>query len=148
MRNALKPGLLLLLLTGTLISRSQRHYKPHSVLSSGAWYKIAVRETGVYRMDMGFLKSLGLPTSIPSDQLQVYGRREAMLPEVNNTPRTDDLEEKSVQTVDGGDGNLNGPYYVLFFAPRPGQWVLDAATKQFKHQKNRYSDRLVLLYCP
>ena len=78
MGNALKTGLLLLfLLTGTLVGFSQRNYKPHSVLSTGSWYKIAVRETGVYRLDMGFLKSLGLPSSLPSDQLQVYGRREA-----------------------------------------------------------------------
>ena len=102
MHLVLKTKLLLMLLAAGLMTTAQRSYKAHSVLSVGKWAKIAVRETGVYKLDMGFLKSLGLPQNIPSSQLQVWVRREAMLPEANNIPRTDDLEELALQVNDGG----------------------------------------------
>jgi hypothetical protein len=138
---ALKKRLLLCLCLSALWAAAQRTYKPHSVLSTGTWYVIAVAETGVYRLDMGFLKSLGLPPSIPSAGLQVFGRREAMLPEANNSPRTDDLEELAVQVTDGGDGVLNNSDYVLFYAEGQHRWVADSAGRRFNHQKNLYTER-------
>lgn len=141
MSKALYWGLLVLLLVSGRWAGAQRSYAAHSVLRSGAWYKIAVRGPGVYRLDMGFLKSLGLPASVPSSQLQVWGRREAMLPEANNAPRTDDLEQLAIQIIDGGDDVLSGQDYALFFATGPNQWLLDSLTKQYHHQKNLYSDR-------
>src|SRR6476661_6729008 len=129
------------LLVWSLGAAAQRTYASHSVLRSGLWAKIAVRETGVYRLDMGVLKSLGLPPSIPSSQLQVWGRREAALPEANSTPRTDDLEQIAIQVQDGGDGVLNGSDYALFFAEGPDVWRYDSTQRQFQHQKNLYSER-------
>ncbi|HEY1021144.1 MAG TPA: hypothetical protein VGE06_02470, partial [Flavisolibacter sp.] len=38
----------------------QRTFKPASVLASGAWYKISVPETGVYKLDASFLSTLGI----------------------------------------------------------------------------------------
>lgn len=135
-----KVWLLGLLLMG-LHAHAQRTYKPHSVLSTGAWYKIAVSQTGVYKLDMGFLKNLGLPQSIPSGQLRVFGRREAMLPEANNIPRTDDLEELALQVSDGGDGVLSGADYALFFAEGPHQWAFDSTNRKFHHKKNLYAEK-------
>jgi hypothetical protein len=83
------------LLLGVAVS-AQRTCGSHSVLSTGTWAKISVRETGVYKLDMPFLKSLSLPATIPSGQLQVWGRREAMLPEGNSMVHTDDLEEVAI----------------------------------------------------
>src|SRR6476619_1766759 len=122
----LKTKLLLILLAGSFVAAAQRTYKPHSVLSSGTWVKIAVHEAGIYKLDMGFLKSLGLPQNIPSSQLQVWGRSEAMLPEANQTPRTDDLEQLALQVADGGDGVLNNSDYALFFALGPDEWRQDS----------------------
>ena len=141
MRNAFKTGLLLCLLAVALEATAQRTYKAHSVLNSGEWYKIAVRGPGVYRLDMGFLKSLGLPQAIPSAQLQLFGRREVVLPEAVAAPRTDDFEEISIQTVDGGDGILNNADYALFFAEGPHQWVFDSANNRFGHRKNLYAEQ-------
>lgn len=141
MVDALKTGLLTLLLTGGLAAIAQRTYKPHSVLSAGAWYKIAISQTGVYRLDMGFLKSLGLPQTIPSGQIRLFGRREAALPEANNVFRTDDLEELAIQINDGGDGILSGSDAVLFFAEGPHQWIPDSINKRPVHKKNRYSEK-------
>jgi hypothetical protein len=72
-------------------SGAQRIYKAHSVLASGAWYKIGVSEEGIHRMDAAFLSSLGLGSSIPSSQLRVFGGESGMLAENNAAARIDDL---------------------------------------------------------
>jgi hypothetical protein len=121
---------------------AQRAYKPHSVLASGAWYKIAVPAEGVYKLDAAFLSSLGLSGNIPSSQLRLYGKSTAMLPESNSAPYSDDLQEVALQVVDGGDGILNGSDYALFYSNGPNQWVADSMARRFTHQKNLYSGRV------
>lgn len=121
---------------------SQRVYTPNSVLASGNWYKIAVKEGGVYKIDLAFLSRLGInATGTPSSSIQVYGTGGAMLPEAANGSKTDDLKELAVWVEDGGDGQLNGSDYVLFYAPGPHPWLADSLLKTFRHQKNLYSDR-------
>ncbi len=121
---------------------AQRSYTQNSVLASGAWYKISTAAEGVYKMDATFLASLGLSGSIPSSQLRLFGRTGGMLPEANATPRPDDLEEIGITIEDGGDGQLNGSDYVLFYSPGPDEWKKDSAAKRFGHQKNLYSDKV------
>ena len=64
-----------------------------------------------------------------------------MLPEANAAARIDDLEEIAIQVEDGGDGQLNGNDFVLFYASGPDQWVKDSVNKRFSHQKNLYSNK-------
>lgn len=92
-------------------------------------------------MDAAFLSSLGLGANLPSSQLRLYGRTGGMLPEANSTSRIDDLEEIAISVEDGGDGQLNGSDYVLFYSPGPDEWKKDSAAKRFSHQKNLYSDK-------
>ena len=44
----------LLVLTMTMVATAQRIYKPNSVLATGNWYKLAVKEAGVYKIDIVF----------------------------------------------------------------------------------------------
>lgn len=121
---------------------SQRSYQPHSVLSTGTWYKIAVKEEGVYKIDVPFLTSLGINTSnLPSSAIRLYGNGGNMLPEANAITRPDDLIENSIEVIDGGDGILNGADYLLFYATGPNNWKTDSVNKQFSHRKNLYSDK-------
>ncbi|HVG42025.1 MAG TPA: type IX secretion system sortase PorU, partial [Chitinophagaceae bacterium] len=120
---------------------TQRLYKSHSVLSTGNWTKIGVREGGVYKMDAAFLTSLGIGNNIQSTALRIYGNSGAALPEANNVRRIDDLEEIAITIVDGGDGVMNNADYVLFFAPGPHQWFRDTITNLYYHKKNIYSDK-------
>ena len=41
-------------------SIAQRIYKANSVLASGQWFKIAVKDPGVYKIDVPFLNGLGI----------------------------------------------------------------------------------------
>jgi len=119
---------------------AQRSYKNSSVLASGNWYKIAVKEPGIYKVDMAMLNKLGISTSnLASASIRLYGNGGAMLPEACNGSITDDLAENAIEVVDGGDGIFNGNDYFLFFAQGPDIWTKDSVNQRFKHQKNLYN---------
>lgn len=135
-------SLFLLLLAACGLLRSQRTYAPNSVLASGTWFKLSVTQPGVYRIDLSWLTAAGLSSSgIQSASIRLFGNGGQMLPEPNNSPRPDDLQELSLQVVDGGDGAFNGSDYLLFYAPGPDRWITDSANRRFSHQKNLYSDK-------
>lgn len=120
----------------------QRTYSPNSVLSSGNWYKISVKDPGVYKIDIPFLNSLGINTgNLISSSIRIYGNGGQMLAEANAGPWTDDLKENAILVMDGGDGIINGSDYILFYANGPDEWIKDSANLRFSHRKNIYSDK-------
>lgn len=126
----------------SLAASSQRTYKASSVLSSGNWYKLAIKSAGIYKIDIPFLNSLGISTgNLSSNSIRLFGNGGQMLAEANAGPWTDDLQENAIMVVDGGDGVLNGSDYILFYAAGPDQWVKDSFNLRFIHKKNLYSDR-------
>ncbi len=121
---------------------SQRVYAPHSVLASGVWYKISARETGIYKIDLSLLSSLGINTSgLSSASFRLFGHPSGMLPEANSGTYLDDLTELAVQVVDGGDGLINNSDYILFYHPGPDEWLRDSLNQSFTHRKNRYTSQ-------
>lgn len=121
---------------------SQRIYAPHSVLASGSWYKLSVKKTGVYKIDLPFLNSLGVNTSnLAASSIKLYGNGGSMLAEANQSYRPDDLVENAIKIEDGGDGILNGNDYILFFASGPDEWMKDSLNSRFSHRKNLYTDK-------
>jgi hypothetical protein len=118
---------------------AQRTYTENSVLSTGTWYRIAVSDPGVYKIDASFLNSLGIQGAVSSASIRLYGNGGKMLPENNAVPRPDDLIENAIQVEDGGDGTFNGADFFLFFADGPDEWIRDSVNKRFSHQKNLYS---------
>jgi hypothetical protein len=120
---------------------AQRTYKPNSMLASGTWHKIAIKEAGVYKVDVAFLSSLGFNTaSLSSASIRLFGNGGAMLSEANADMPADDLVENAIMIVDGGDGVFGGSDYFLFYAPGPGRWIKDSLNGKFFHQQNIYSD--------
>ncbi len=120
---------------------AQRSYTTNSILSGGSWYKIAVKQEGIYKVDLNLLAALGITTTnLSSSTIRLYGNGGGMLDENNATTRPDDLFENPIEMVDGGDGLFNGPDYFLFYAPGPHRWLKDSANQSFLHQKNLYSD--------
>jgi len=124
------------------VAIGQRVYAPHSVLASGSWYKIALKEEGMYSIDVSFLNNLGINTSnLPSASIRIFGNGGHMLSESNAGPWMDDLHENSIQVLDGGDGVFNGSDRIVFYAQGPHQWLRDSANLRFNHRKNLYSDK-------
>lgn len=121
---------------------AQRNYRSNSVLSSGEWYKLSVKNSGVYRIDIPFLQALGINTgNISSNAIRLFGNGGQMLAEDNAVPRADDLTENAIQIFDGGDGIFSGSDFFLFFAAGPDSWIKDSANKKFRHQKNLYTNQ-------
>jgi hypothetical protein len=119
---------------------AQRTYTGSSVFQSGIWAKVAVKNPGIYRVDVSFLQSLGFNQStIPSASIRLFGNPAGMLPENNAAPRTDDLTENAILVFDGGDGVFNGSDYFIFYAEGPDRWFKDSLNQRFRHQKNLYS---------
>ncbi len=122
-------------------SKAQRVYAPNSVLATGNWYKIGVKQEGIYKIDVAFLAGLGINTgNLSSASIRLYGNGGGMLPENNSLPRTDDLFENPVEMMDGGDGIFNNSDYFIFYAPGPNRWLKDSINARFTHTKNLYSD--------
>lgn len=113
-----------------------------SVLATGDWYKLAVPDRGLYRIDYSFLSStLGISGSISSSAIRLYGNGGAMLPEAAGALRADDLGEVAVQMFDGGDGSFGAGDYLIFYAPGHTSWSWNTATGRYEHSKNLYEDR-------
>ncbi|RYY31572.1 MAG: type IX secretion system sortase PorU [Chitinophagaceae bacterium] len=130
------------LVIASLPLHSQRIYTSNSVLASGDWYQISVDAPGVYRIDLPLLAKLGLNTSnLSANAFRLYGNGGFMLPENPGSQPPDDLTENAVFVSDGGDGQINGNDYILFYAPGPHRWLNDSVNRKFSHIKNLYADR-------
>ncbi len=142
MLNKTKIGILLLLFLGRQpLLQAQRVYAANSVLATGNWIKIGIKQAGVYKIDAASIASMNLAAgSIGSASIKLFGNGGAMLPEPNAQFRNDDLVENAIEVVDGGDGIFSGNDYLLFYANGPHQWLKDSLNKQFNHIKNLYAD--------
>ena len=133
--------LLLLFLGRQLPIQAQRVYAANSVLATGNWIKIGVKQAGVYKIDAASIVSMNIATgAINSASIKLFGNGGAMLPEPNAQFRNDDLVENAIELIDGGDGVFSGNDYLLFYASGPNGWVKDSLNLQFNHLKNLYTD--------
>src|SRR5688572_23808289 len=120
---------------------SQRNYAPSSVLATGSWYKVSVKQEGIHKIDLPLLQALGVNTqNLGSASVRVFGNGGRMLSEANNGEWTDDLQEIAIGVEDGGDGVLNGADHLIFYASGPHGWTKDSLNQRFSHQLNIYSD--------
>ena len=134
-------ALIFYLLLITVSVCGQRIYTTQSVLTTGQWYKIGVKEAGVYKVTVTQLGQLGISTAnIASSAIRLYGNGGGMLPENNALPRPDDLLENALLISDGGDGIFNGSDYFLFYSTGADRWQKDSLNQRFSHAKNLYSD--------
>lgn len=113
----------------------------NSPLASGVWYKIAVSQTGLYKVDYNFVSTqLGL-SGVSSSQIRVFGSGGKMLPEKNSTDEIEGLTENAIWINDGGDGNFDPGDYFVFFAQGILNWSSDSNNSRLIPEKNLYSDK-------
>jgi len=114
-----------------------QNYAEHSVLATGNWFRIGIREDGIYQLTYEDLRQIGI--SDPS-QLRIYGNGMGMLPVMNNEPGQDDLQENGIFFETGQDGIFNAGDYVLFFGKGPHTWEYDSVNKFFHKKLHNFSD--------
>ncbi len=126
--------------SATIPAVTARTYQSNSVLANGNWYKIAVKEEGVYKIDYNFLKKLGLDIDqINPKNIRLYGNGGFMLPQKNSEPRVDDLKENAIEVVGEADGKFDANDYLVFYNSGNTRWAL-SSQQNFEHQQNVYTD--------
>ncbi|MBL8001439.1 MAG: type IX secretion system sortase PorU [Flavobacteriales bacterium] len=116
-------------------------YPANSRMASGEWYRFTVHQDGVYRVTYEFLQELGVSGPVASDQLNIYGNHEGMLPFTNSAMRPTDVLPNAIEVVDGGDGQFGPGDHLLFFASDAQRWQGGGSgCGPWSHVKNVYSD--------
>ncbi|MEM7510570.1 MAG: type IX secretion system sortase PorU, partial [Bacteroidota bacterium] len=125
----------------TYLGAQPREYANSSVLSSGTWYKVGIKEDGIYRLDADFFNQLGINIgSVNPANIQLYGNGGAMLPQANDATRHDDLVENAIWVEGADDGSFDQNDYVLFYGQSPHTWSYNDQVSRFEHTFNLYSD--------
>ncbi|MFH1161069.1 MAG: type IX secretion system sortase PorU, partial [bacterium] len=113
-----------------------------SVLATGLWYKFAVSSNGIYRITYQDLLQADInPSSVDPRTIRLCGNGGGMLPEANNAPRIDDLQELAIRVVGEDDGQFNEGDYILFYGESQVKWTFSATDSLFHHRKNIYADK-------
>jgi len=107
-----------------------------SILSKGTWFKIAVTEDGIYRIDYARLRQMGIPN--PSKP-RVYTNNWGQLSYYNNSPSPDDLRETAIY-ISGSDSLLNEGEYLLFYGKASHRWIFDETDRTYSFLRHNYSD--------
>lgn len=112
-----------------------------SVLNSGNWFKLAISESGIYKIDYESLADYGIdPATINPKHIQLYGNGGAMLPEDIEASRYDDLQENAIFVFGEEDEAFDPGDYILFYGQGTLRWNLPPEGEHFSHQVNYYSD--------
>ena len=116
-------------------------YATTSMLESGDWFKIAVTKDAVFKLDASFLNQLGVDvTSIDPRDIRMFGYGGMMLPQDNDEPRPDDLEEIAISVIGEGDARFDPQDYIIFYGEDQVSWTYDTAKSFYRHQTNLFSD--------
>ena len=107
---------------------------------SGEWYKIALQNDGIYKINYDFLAAMGIDMSnLNPRDVHVFGNGDGKLPELNSVYRMDDLAQNSVQYFGAADNVFNQNDFILFYGWGPNRWRANG-TEEFEQVKNIYSD--------
>ena len=120
----------------------QKSFAASSVLASGSgtWYKIGISTDGIHKIDKPFLEACGISTTgLDPHSINIYGNGDGKLPELNSTPRTDDLAKNAIIVAGESDGVFDDGDYILFYAWGPSRWYTNGTTG-FSQDYNIYSD--------
>ena len=127
-----------------LISKPPIAAKKDFVLSSvlgdinSKWYKISVTQDGIYKLDRGFLSSIGIDVNnLNPAHINIYGNGTGKLPELNSVYRPDDLVKNDIQVVGESDGSFDANDYILFQGWGPNKIIQVGA--ELQREMNPYS---------
>lgn len=110
-----------------------------SVLQSGNWYKVAVKQNGVYRITRSQFTKMGFSASTDPRKIRIFGYPTGMLPQPNAVPRPEDLTELAILVTGEEDGIFHNNDVILFYAEGPDRVWYDSQRETFGYEKNLYS---------
>jgi hypothetical protein len=113
----------------------------NSVLSTGDWYKIAVTQDGIYKIDRSFLQSLGINVNdLDPRKLALYGKPGGMLPQRNDANMYYDPTEIAVHVEGEADGKFDDGDYLQFYGQSAHQGYYQPRDNRFYHLNHLYDN--------
>lgn len=113
-----------------------------SPLATGQWAKFSVLEDGVYKIDYNLLKSAGFdPDKIDPRNISLFGNGTGMLPQANDAPRSNHLQEIAITVIGESDGKFNSGDYILFYGQNPDMHYYEVDKQIFHYENNLYTDK-------
>ncbi len=112
-----------------------------SVLRSGRFYKLELREEGVYRLDRQYLESIGInPSTIDPRKLKIYFNGGDELDTRVNAVKIPDLQEIPIFVAGENDGSFDSDDFVLFYAKGTQGLRFHSQTQQLTHYNNHFTN--------
>jgi hypothetical protein len=112
-----------------------------SVLRSGRFYKLELREEGVYRLDRQYLESIGInPNTIDPRKLKIYFNGGDELETRVNSVKIPDLQEQAIFVSGEADGSFDSGDFVLFYAKGTQGLRFNSATQKLSHYNNHFTN--------
>jgi hypothetical protein len=119
---------------------SRQSTKEDSPLAQGEWYRIEVKETGMYKLDYDYFRSLNISIS-DINSIRLYGNGGLAIPDDNTSPRPNTLLEISRLVVDQNSNGIFDPDdYVVFYGRGVRGWLYNG-DKTFQHYINPYTEK-------
>lgn len=107
-------------------------YANNSVLATGKWVKIKVKQEGIYELDQQLIQSWGFKDI---KNIKIYGYGGLIQPQIisydGNTAPIDDLSQLNAYRSENK---------ILFFAEGTTRYTWQANRKRWEHEKNPYSN--------
>ncbi len=119
------------------------YLKKSAQLPAGPFYKITVKEDGLYKISASLLETSGiLKGDLPVDNLRLFGNGGHELHYATNASEHNPLftQEIPILVFDtNGDQLFNGNDYLLFYGKSVDSWFYDAAHRKFGYQMHRFA---------
>lgn len=114
-----------------------------SALSNGDIYKLAIPETGMYKLSYNFLKTqMGIAIdNIDPRTIKIYGNKGGRLPFYSEAERSDDLVENAIRIAGEEDGSFDSGDYILFYAEGAHKWTFNETDQIFEREQNIYDTK-------
>ncbi|MGB8658456.1 MAG: type IX secretion system sortase PorU [Candidatus Zixiibacteriota bacterium] len=107
---------------------------------SDHWYKVVVRENGIYQIDQTMLLQAGIPvSSIDPRTLRMFSGGGKVLPLDNSNPFLE-LKELSIFVSGEEDGKFDTGDFILFFGWSTNDWDYDSTGRSMGFHTNPFTN--------
>ncbi|MCX6164617.1 MAG: hypothetical protein NTU73_07105, partial [Ignavibacteriae bacterium] len=112
----------------------------NSVLANGDFFKIEVKDNGIYKIDKNYLVNAGINVSnIDPKTIKIYNNGGQELPYDNSVQPIEDLAEVKIYIEGENDRKFDDGDYILFYGRSPNWWTYSPSNKKYYHNMNHYS---------
>lgn len=116
-------------------------------LSTGAWFRMEIRETGIYKLDRNFFQNANVPNFSSINAIRIFGGDGKALNENPGGPLPSAMPEVARYVVDrNNNGVFDAEDFVLFYGRSPRWWTYNASTRSFSHYLNYYTETNVYYF--